>query len=296
MISYSVEHLPIKTIVQKYENWTFPSLSFKLKTRELNDPLIAILAMESDKMVGLLLAEYIIEQNGVKVISLLVHPENRKRGIGTGLLQKLENWASEKGFWRIDLVFQSNWELSEALTRALAKCHWEDPVRRMILCYANIKNYEGAPWLSYDQIPPKFEIFNWSDLTGDDKNLIMNQRVAGSVTPDVDPFQAAEKCLPELSVGLRHQGQLVGWMITHKVSNETLQRTCVYLDPEFRKNNLALALSANVIKLQLKSDYPKAIFQIHTGKQKMISYFEKFLKEYQDTIVDIFWSTKNLRK
>ena len=296
MVSYSVQHLPIKTIVQKHDEWTFPRLSYKIRTRELNDPLIAVFAREGNNMVGLLLAEHIIEQNGIKLISLLVKAENRKKGVGASLLGKIEEWASEKGFWKMDLVYQSSWECSQVLIRILTKCHWEDPVRRMIMYYANIKNYEAAPWLSYDQIPAEFEIFNWSDLTGEDKYFIMNQRVEGSVTPDVDPFQAAEKCLSELSVGLRHQGQPVGWIITHKVSNETLQRTCAYLDPEFRKNNLALALSASVIKLQLKSDYPKAIFQIHTGKQKMISYFEKFLKEYQDKIVDIFWSTKNLRK
>ena len=39
----------------------------------------------------------------------------------------------------------------------------------------------------------------------------------------------------------------------------------------------------------METDIPKAMFQISTTNQHMMAYFDRYLKDYQDTITEVFW-------
>jgi len=164
----------------------------------------------------------------------------------------------------------------------------------MILSYAHCENYRQAPWINYDQLPQPYEMFVWSRMTDEEYRQIQEKQSTGWYPSELDPFQESDKLNGDMSVGLKHHGEIIGWMISHKISPDTLQRTCFFLDPNHRLHNLALALSSKIIKLQIDGGIPKIMFQIPTTNQQMMVYFDRYLKDYQDTITEVFWATKKI--
>lgn len=295
MVDYQVTTSPsIKDIIGKWEILTFPNLRKKTQKHQLKEPLISVLAIKEKQLVGLLLVESKPEHQAATIISFLVIPPERNKGIGTHLLQLLDRGLLEKGYNRVDVVYQSNWKSRKALEKLLKSQGWKDPQQRMILSYAHCENYRQAPWINYDQLPQSYKIFVWSGITAEERRQIQEKQNTGWYPPELDPFQESDKLMEDLSVGLKHQGEVIGWNMTHSISPDTLQRTCFFLDSNHRLHNLALALSSKIIKLQMETDIPKSMFQVSTTNQHMMAYFDRYLKDYQDTITEVFWATKKI--
>ena len=92
------------------------------------------------------------------------------------------------------------------------------------------------------KITSGFSLFYWRDLTKEEEKRIEFQRKQSTFPADVYPL--AHKKLVEYSnsLGLRYHGEVVGWMITHRIDKNTIRYSAFYLDRDLRVRFPGLAV------------------------------------------------------
>ncbi len=288
-IFYQIDRISVKDAIKRFEKMTFPSLSQKMKKRGLQDPLFAIIAADNTRISGLLLVEHFVENSTGLIISFFVAPKHRERGIGS----KLINLASSKlpkliGVSVLELVFQSNWKSKGRLMNLLAKNGWQSPVTKMLLCKGSISKYQKAEWIKNVDLPPKISMKKWQELSKAEKIMLQEAETRTDVPIEMRPSQIGQIPLPNLSLILKKDDELIGWWVSLKVSEDTLQRSSFYIYPAHRTPSLALTFSARALAEQAKTNFEYFIFQIDARNTGMMNYFDRYLKEYQEEIAEVY--------
>jgi len=193
---------------------------------------VAVAAYAGGAALGLALAEERDDAPAAaEVLSLFVVPEARGRGIGTALLARLEEEAAKDGAARIEAVYMTGQASQAALERVLAKRGWEEPERRMLTVRMRLEDVKRADWYGRYRLGPEYEIFPWAELLPEERErLLVTQRETGWIKPDLEPWRFdAEGFEPVSSVGVRKDGEVVGWVINHAMSDRVVRFTCSFI-------------------------------------------------------------------
>ncbi|MBO3462767.1 GNAT family N-acetyltransferase [Aetokthonos hydrillicola Thurmond2011] len=280
---YSLQILDSSTAAA-YESMTFPLFRSHLQVLEPQGLTVAIGAADLGQPIGLALAEIQSDHHSAKVLSLYVSPERRNAGIGRALLTRLEQVLSQRGCTNVSIVYMTGKPTTSALEHLLQKCHWSTPTPRMLICKSDNRALD-APWLKiYEHLPPSFAIFPWCELTNDERIAIEKQQETNPWIPnELVPFPHEEGMEPLTSFGLRYQGQVVGWLITHRIYPDTIRYTCDWVREDLQKTGCLLALHAKAHKRQAIAKIPKAIWTVPLQHSNMVR-FEEYEKDYLTSI------------
>lgn len=213
---------------------SFQALTYSAYAPLLKDPYTLLVAAQiGDTPIGLALAYPIAEEYKTRLLSVFVRPEYRCRGIATALVRTVEQEAREQGDTWLDAAYLAP---KLALERVLARCGWDSP-------YVSLEVLE-APFADlHDKIagvrlkpPPKGSVFfPWSEHTAEDRDYLRSrEKQFGSA---LHPYAEIDS-LEVGSLGVRWDGQLVGWALLHRIAPNTIRATAVYLFPEARQSNL----------------------------------------------------------
>jgi GNAT superfamily N-acetyltransferase len=257
---------------------------------------VAIAASDSHKPIGLALAEIQPDRQSAEVLSIFVEPTYRCQGIGTALFTRLEQELVSRGCTSANLVYITGQPTIPALERLLQQHNWTPPEPRMLVCKCNRKMLE-ALWLNKNySFPPSFAFFPWQEITLEERlNLQKQQETFPWIPQELNPFQHEENLEPLNSLGLRYEGEVVGWVITHRFSPDTIRYTCSYIRPDLQKVGRILSLYAESIKLQgAKPEIPNAIWTVPFKFKSMASFVKKRMGEYMDSIEESRGSFKSL--
>ena len=112
-----------------------------------------------------------------------------------------------------------------------------------------------------------------------------------STVGSVTPFTDDSRIDGPTAVGLRYKSQVIGWMVTHRISPQTIRFTSLFVSPDLRNKNLgvrvlASALARYAARWQATGEVPIAYFQT-TVKNKWLRIFIEFGKELWAT-VDVY--------
>jgi GNAT superfamily N-acetyltransferase len=266
--------------VAAYEKMTFPLFRPRLRDMQPQGQTVAIGATHLGQPMGLGLGEIKSDGDSAEVLSLYVSPEYRNSGIGTQLLTRLEQVLLERGCSNASIVYMTGKATTPALERLLEKCHWSAPTPRMLICKSD-RRVLDAPWLKmYENLPPAFTIFPWCELTDAERIAIQEQQQTNPWIPEeLVPFLHEEGMEPLTSFGLRYQGQVVGWLITHRIYPDTIRYTCDWVREDLQKTGCLFALHAKAHKRQAIAKIPQAIWTVPLHHTNMVR-FEEYEKEY----------------
>jgi predicted GNAT family acetyltransferase len=96
-----------------------------------------------------------------------------------------------------------------------------------------------------------------------------------------------DRVVPDCSVGVRHDEQVAGWMITHRAGPDVLQFTCLYANPTLRGTGTGPALLGLAIRRYLEeTDLPRCIWMVDAEKKRMQQYVERRLAPVIDSTAD----------
>ena len=143
-------------------------------------------------------------------------------------------------------------------------------------------NLLAAPWLTaYQRLDgdDHYELFSWAELTPSERTDLLERRQQKEFPTSLDPLQM-EPLQGWNSMGLRYNGRVVGWMITHH-NNDKIQYTSLYLDSQNQQKKLGVALlSAAVHKQILESEYAIGICQIAPENRPMLLFKDHYFQPY----------------
>jgi GNAT superfamily N-acetyltransferase len=229
------------------------------------------------------------------VISLFVMPGHRRRGVGHALLEHMEAALRGKRYRSIQVNYQDDWVNTAALDELMKTCGWSSPRPVMLQCKGSMQGIAAAEWLDRHALPDDFQIFPWSDLTAVERSDILNrQRCAAWYPPELTPFQEENRIEYLNSLGLRHNGEVVGWMITHRLDANTIQYTSLFVRKEFQRLGRAIPLLAEAIRRQMPSGIERGVCQIHLDSLPMIRYMKRRIWPHDTKIVQLIQSGKTL--
>ena len=280
-----------------YEQFTFPKLRPKLHNLNSNDSLIAIGVCEQEKPMGLALVQVFPGGELVEVLSIFVASPYRGAGIGTTLLTHLEQELQARGCKQVELVYLSGKTTTPALERVLQKRYWTTPDPRMVLCQGKAETIMQAPWMKkYSRLPSEYSIFPWVEITTEERQAIQKQQETEPWIPDdLIPFLHEENLEPINSLGLRYQGQVVGWVINHRISPDTILYTCSFMRKDLQKMGRIISLYAEGAKRQYQANIPNAIWTVPLQHESMVKFVKHRFAPYLISVAEIRGTSKVLK-
>jgi len=294
---YQLLNLDKKTAVD-YQLLTYPIYRPILRNLASDSSLIAIGVQLHSQPVGLVLAQLYPGENCGELLSLFVIPEYRQQGLGKVLLTQMEEELNHRRCSQVGLVYLPN-ATTPALERILEQRHWFSPQPRMLVCRSTTTHLQEIPWLNlHHLLPPTYEIFPWTKLTRRERKTIQKQQTGSLSYPDIlSPFNEEHLMEPVNSLGLRCQGEVVGWMITHRVAVDTIRYTSLFVKKELQSIGRALPLLATAIKLQLENpEATKAICTVTVDNAPMVKFAQRRLFPYLSDLRQSMGTFKSLKK
>ena len=293
---YTINVLNDSTAV-KYEKLTFPAFRYVLRSIDSQKSVIALAASYLEQPVGLALAEISEDDSSAEVRSIFVEPAQRCAGIGTALLTRLEEELSQRGCTKAKLSYMAGKSTTPALEHLLQKCNWAPPGSQMLICKGQVEAVIEAPWMkTYSRLPSSYSIFPWLEITQEERQAIQQQQETQPWIPeDLIPFQYEKHLEPLNSLGLRYQGQVVGWVINHRFSPDTIRYTCSFVRKDLQKMGRIISLYAEAAKLQLQAKISHGIWTVPVAHESMVNFVKHRWAPYLISIGETKGTFKFLR-
>lgn len=280
----------------KYTQFTFPSFRSPLQGNiEANPLIVAIRASDLGQPIGLAIAE--IRQSTVaEVLSIFVNPPYRSAGIGTALLIRLEAELALRSCTTAKLVYMAGKPTTPALESLLQTCHWTAPEPRMLVCRGQTEMVVKAPWIQrYSHLPAAYRIFPWVEITPEEREVIQQTQAVHSWIPeDLVPFRYEQNLEPLNSLGLRYQGQVVGWVINHRLDPDTIRYTCSFVREDLQKMGRIISLYAEACKRQANANIPNGIWTVPYIHKAMVNFVKHRWVPYLTSVAETRGSSKLL--
>jgi GNAT superfamily N-acetyltransferase len=289
-----------------YEELTYPHFRPFFRNLTSNADFIAIGAASAGVPLGLILARCHhwgkLEQIAAKILSVFVVPTYRNQGLGNALLAQMENELRQRDCQAVEIRYLTS-PNSPALERILTKQHWSIPEATSLVCYAStdrVQQTEKPHLIQYldrllSKLPADYTIFPWETLTTQERQTIEQQMETDALMRRFNPFIEESQLEPLNSLGLRYQDQVVGWIITHRLTSDTIRYTQMYVNPQSQPLSRSTLLLAKAIQLQVEH-LPKTqgTFRVDMDNTPMVKFVHRRLKPYLDEIRTAWCVRKSL--
>ncbi|MEI8124810.1 MAG: GNAT family N-acetyltransferase [Parachlamydiaceae bacterium] len=246
---------------------------------------IGFIAKIGDSTVGILVVHL---NNALKTASfhtLYVHPSHRNRKIASKLLSMAVEEMQKEEVIVSTLLYEKESPYTPYVQSMLKAGEWKGPRILMIRCYFDPYTF-NAPWMHrHYRYPPGYEEFFWKDLTPEEKIKLKNAESDQLYPSELSPFYQEEKIEFMNSLGLRFDGNVVGWMITHRVDPDTIRYSSFFILREFQNRGIAIKLLADSLLIHEKSltkyaelEVPYVIVSsqwIHLIEKRLIPYSKR---------------------
>jgi GNAT superfamily N-acetyltransferase len=240
-----VFHLTPANLVP-YAALTFPSLAPGTSALDrIQGELLGLSAMAAGVMVGFAIAERQAD-GGAQLISLKVDPLWRRRGIGTGLLQRLMVFLAREAIAPFSLRYNASPEISVCFEPILARLGWSQPRTDLLLLEGRSDQLAAIDWADRFAITSPYSLLPWEALTDEQR-----AQTAALVSPsELQPPADSQDLEPSISLALLHHNGPVGWLLAHRTGPGSVRYSSLFVAPGHRSRARGLALLSEGFRRQ----------------------------------------------
>jgi hypothetical protein len=258
---------------------------------------VGVVALSRGALLGLALAECPLAAGGTpEVLSLFVHPDRRGQGVGTALLAGIEDELARRGFDRLQGVYMTGKPAVAALERVLWKRHWEPPQVRTLSVRFTPEEAATTPWYGRVRLGPEFAVFPWSELP-----VVERERLEGSnqqapwIAAGLEPWRHDRQGFDLVSsLGLRHHGQVVGWVINHRIAPDVVRFTCSFMRPDLARRARILPLYTASIERLRGTECAWCTFVTPVDYPGMVEFVQRHCARFVSFVGETRGSSKRL--
>lgn len=253
---------------------TFPSFR-NLLEQVGKDPSIKALGLEHDRLpIGLALGQELGEKTIVH--SLYLRSEYRGMGLGKKLLGRFMECLSKKIY-----IMTFSEEHLPKMKPILQSLHWELPKPKMLFFQYDPRQIGKSSWAKKRNFPKSYELLSFSEITSEDKRRIWKLHQDPLFPKELSLL---EKCPfplePLTSFILRKDGILTGWLATHRINEDWIRYTNLFVDETRCRKGIGIFLMGEAIRRHCTAqEYQKikAVQGIPFSYPAMVQMAEKHL-------------------
>ena len=137
-------------------------------------------------------------------------------------------------------------------------------------------------------LPSTYQLFFWYKLSSTERRDL-NERINQNASYQrYTPFIDEANIEPINSLGLRHNGRVIGWIITHRVAPTTVRYTRLFTDPDHNPFRRGMYLLTKSIQLHFDScsvgEDTFATWEFNPDNTNMMNLVQRRLKPYLSDI------------
>ena len=273
---------------QAFEKMTFPAyrhmLALKPTTRmprehddEPFDPM-AVGAVVEGRPVGLALGGAAPDTDTVEILSVFVSKEWRRKGIASRLVEVYEKEARKLRRPRLSAIYMTGRPGAEEFETIARSLGWNEPETRMVSIRFSAESLANAPWMGRYKLGADWEIVSWADVTDAEKEEIRRSNEESEwIKPDLVPWDFDRLGFePRTSLGARHQGKVVGWVINHQIEDDTIRYTCSFMKQPWGKMGKIVPLYSESFGRFVRSGCKYATFTTPLHHKGMVGFAKRW--------------------
>jgi GNAT superfamily N-acetyltransferase len=240
-------------------------------------PLVVAVAAHDEEPVGL--AAVAPAPSPAVLRALAVAPAHRGQGLGTDLLRHAERLGRQAGAGRLVAEYRGDLTERAALERVLQKRGWSAPQAHRHLCKAVVADVVAQAALPARPSLKEGAVVAWADATAAERRRMQAQAHDDEALPDAcAPFQRPEAVEPACSLILRGPEELQGWLVAHRLDDDIVQYTSLYVAPHVRRAGRALSLVVAAARRQHdRTGAGTALWTVRTDNAPMTAFQEEHL-------------------
>jgi GNAT superfamily N-acetyltransferase len=243
---------------------TFPRLCPLLQTISIDSETIVIEARNADEVIGLTLAEKSLGAQSARVLSIFTKKEYRGQGVGTSMVACLEEILRQQAIQYVYVLYQEDFSGAFAVEKIADRMRWSGPELHMVMVKGS-RQAMREPHLQWifqgHPLADGFEIFPWRELSDGEREAIIKRQEAELWYPEMlSPFREESIMEPINSLGLRYFGEVIGWMINHRITPDTIRYTPLFVSEEARNSSAGYMLIIEAVRRQWDSEIPNYLF------------------------------------
>ncbi len=263
-----------------YAALTFPSLAAgSSAAARIQGELLGVSAMASGVMVGIAIAER-QSDGAAKLLSLKVDPSWRRRGIGTGLLQRLMVSLAKEGIASLTLRYKASPELSTCFEPILARLGWSTPRTDFVLLEGRSHQLAAIDWADRFPIAAPYSLQPWNQLSENQRSQASALGAPTELQPQIDQSGLE----PAIGLALLHQDSPVGWLLAHRTGAGSVRYSSLFVAPGHRSRARSLALLAEGFRRQHTAAIPTARAAIDCRNTAMLRLLKRHLGAHLQSI------------
>lgn len=278
-----------KQVLKQFKNFLFPDLNKKNQNR-LSKYCDIAMALNQNKLVGLLVARKNTKSSIAEAISFVVAPEFRKKGIGTNLILAFEKGMQRQNVSKLHFYFRAHWPCNAFLGKILQNRNWVPPKVAFVIVDGEAKKVLQLFNERQESYPSGFTSRLWSNLSPGDIEETKAIFLEENVPQNQNPFNAPSSINLTCSLLLFKDNKVVGWVVSHLISENTNEFTSFYISPKYRSHNLAYSLMRDTIFRQHESTKQERFIIVSQAENLVMSRF--LLRHAQKTEVKLIKTLK----
>lgn len=269
---------------------------------EIRPNLHALGAYVNGKPAGLIVAEGAATNCNAYVYSIYVEPGHRGNGIAGMLLRAMEEIVRQHGYKQLELVYFSNLSSVVSLERVLQKCQWPTSQATQLV-FRTTKDTTRAMlqdrMFNHQLLQKEYSLFSWQELTQGERAIIQENEGRENWHPSgLSPFHDESRLERLNSVGLKYKGDVVGWMITHRVAPDTIRYSSLFVRRDLQTIGRAAPVLAESMRRHIELGYPQgitnAILFVNVHNVRMLEFVKRRISPYLYSTSEKRVATKGL--
>ena len=227
-----------------------PSLGYRRRNGPVADHLVAAVARRDGRPVGRALGQVVPGTDVGEVLCLLVAEGERRRGVGSALLARLEVAIAGAGCPVVQGRYRSDWVGAAATERLLASAGWDPPVMQKLFYKGDLRAFDALPEIRAIALPEGYTVDAWDTLTGADRAHVEAIVARDPAARATSPFQRADLVSRDFSVWIRYRGEVVGWMALLQPTPTVMEYSGLYVVRAHRPSRAGIAAVAAAVRRQ----------------------------------------------
>jgi GNAT superfamily N-acetyltransferase len=301
LMEYQIERLNLSSMNSEmreiYALLTEPRLRDLLRNiSERPAKVIAIGALHQSEPIGLILATLYPNLGHVEILSLYVTRKHRNKKIGTQLFCEVERTCISQGAKVFTFMYRKEERHAIAYEAIFKRQGWASSVPFMEQYLFDAFLFH-PPWLKHrPKLPRQYKIFLWKNIKKHEKEKLDHLYEQGHFGSIVYPFFEENIIEPLNSLGIRKKGEIVGWLITHRVSLETLKYSALFIKPDLQFSGYSMRLLIDAINLQRPKEATIRWTLVPVNLREIDSSWYRFVKRrlapYAQAVIKIYQTWK----